>query len=76
MTPNSKEVTYIIETGFTYLRNMLAKVEVTIKDKTKITNSTLYECITAKQFNWKMVDDPISLLFRFVICRFGLVLAQ
>ena len=34
VTPNSTEITYIIETGFTYLRNMLAKVEVTIKDNT------------------------------------------
>ena len=66
----------MIETGFTYLRNMLAKVEVTIKDKTKITNSILNECITAKQFNRKMVDYPISMLFRFVICRPGLALAQ
>ena len=32
--PNSKEITYIIETGFTYVRNMLAKVEVTVKDNT------------------------------------------
>ena len=43
---------------------MLAKVEVTIKDNTKIANSIWWECITAKQFNWKMVDDSISLLFR------------
>ena len=34
VTPNSTEITYIIETGFTYLSNKLAKVEVTIKDKT------------------------------------------
>ena len=48
MALNSMEITYMIETGFAYLRNMLAKVEVTVKDK---------------QFNWKMADDPISLLF-------------
>ena len=39
MTPNSTEITNVIETGFTYLRNMLAKVEVTIKDNTKIAKS-------------------------------------
>ena len=35
----SMEVRNMLETGFTYLRNMLAKVEVTIKDNTKIANS-------------------------------------
>ena len=29
----------MIETGFTYLRDMLVKVEVTVKDNTKIANS-------------------------------------
>ena len=42
---------------------MLAKVEVTINDNTKIASSIWWECITPKQFNWKMVDDSISLLF-------------
>ena len=41
---------------------MLAKVEVTIKDNTYITNSILWESIAAKYFNWKMAVDPISLL--------------
>ena len=47
----------MVETLFTYLRNMIAKVEVTIKD---LYYSILWEYITAKQFNWKMNDDPIS----------------
>ena len=34
MKPNLMEITNMIETGFTYLRNMLTKVEVTIKDNT------------------------------------------
>ena len=53
----------MIEIGFTYLRNMLAKVEVTIQDNSWITDSIWLECITAKQLNWKMANDPISLLF-------------
>ena len=32
MAANSTEITYIIETGFAYLRNMLTKVEVAVKD--------------------------------------------
>ena len=51
------------ETGFTYLINMLVKVEVFIKDNIQIKNSVWWECITAKQFNWKMADDHMSLLF-------------
>ena len=41
---------------------MLAKVEVTVEDNTYITNGIWWECITAKQFSWKMADDPILLL--------------
>ena len=62
VTPNLMEITYAISTEFTYLRNMLTKVEVTIKENTNITNSIRWECITAKQFNSKMGDDCISLL--------------
>ena len=36
MTPNSTKITNMIETGFTYLRDMLAKVEITVKDNFKI----------------------------------------
>ena len=34
MMPNTTEITYMIETGFTHLRNMLAKIEVAVKDNT------------------------------------------
>ena len=52
----------MIDTGFTFLINMLAKVKTTIKDNTQITNSIIWECSTVKQFNFKMSDHPISLL--------------
>ena len=32
MTPNSTKIMNMIETVFTYLRDMLAKVEVSVKD--------------------------------------------
>ena len=36
MTPNSTKITDMIETGFTYLRDMLAKVEVTVKETPRL----------------------------------------
>ena len=53
----------MMETGFTYLRNMLAKVEVTVKDSTKITtvsdrNVSLASSLTGK---WLMT------LFRYCL---------
>ena len=48
---DSTDITFMIETGFAYLRNILAKVEVKVKDNTKIMNSICWEYITDKQFN-------------------------
>ena len=33
VTLNSTNITFMIETGFAYLRNMLAKVQVTVKEE-------------------------------------------
>ena len=63
MTPNSTEITLLVETGFAYLRNMLAEVEGTVKTTPRLRkvsdgDVSLPSCLTGK-----MADDSISLLF-------------
>ena len=62
MTPNSTEITYMVETGFAYLRDMLAKVEVTtiwVRDKAgvrKVCNVSL------REDSWVSAITPDSLV--------------
>ena len=50
----------MIETGFTYLRNMLAKIVSLSKTTPRLRTASDGN---AKQFNWKMATEPISLFF-------------
>ena len=59
---HSSSLTYMKETGFAYLRNMLVKVKSLSKTTSRLQTVSDGNVLLPSSLTGKLADDPISLL--------------